>query len=57
MRHRHHDLWEYPFLLLWWTVVGVAWLSVWTAVWCWEAYGPAMVRAARTTSRIFGWAR
>lgn len=48
-------LWWLPILLLWWTVAGVVWVSVWTALWCWEACGPAGVRAARTTKRLLGW--
>ena len=56
--HRdHRHLWKLPFLLVGRVLLLYGWVLVWTTLWCWEACGPAGVRAARTTSRIFGWPR
>lgn len=40
-------------LPLWWILVATAWLCVWCAVWAWEVYVGAAVRATRTTRRVF----
>lgn len=55
LHRRHRHLWELPFRLVWWALLLYGWVLVWTALWCWEACGPAGVRAARTTKRLLGW--
>ena len=44
-----------PLMLIWWAGVVYSWFSVCLVVWVWEIMGPAVVRSARTASRIFGW--
>lgn len=42
--------WFVP-VLFWLILRGMAWVTVWSAVWVWEIYTGAAVRAARTTNR------
>ena len=58
VRHRHHVYaWQLPFIGLWYILAGCAWITVWSAVWCYEVYVGATYRAYKTTRGQFGWPR